>query len=176
MSLARIVFYTRNMTKDAGGSHADVVKGILSSCSKHDNASGITGALLFDRRYFLQTMEGDRTLLTNQLKNIAIDERQSGLTLMSFSAIEKREFLGWTVGYAGHEETIDRLYLSYGLHPEFDPTRMSEHSAVRMLHDFCSLESKYVQRSIPLSTPNAPVALVRTALVREQSSAARGLS
>ena len=159
MSLSRIVFYTRNLSKEQDGSHADVIKGILQSCRQHDNASGITGALIFDRRYILQAMEGDRTLLSSRIRNLSADERHGGLTLMSFGSIDVREFTGWTVGYAGHEETTDRLYMLYGSLPEFDPTRMSEVSALHLLREFSCLESKFVQRSAPLVNRTAAVAL-----------------
>lgn len=148
MTLARVVFFSRNLAKETGSSQAEMVKVMLATCVRHDSASGITGAVLFDHRHFLQAIEGDRTLVSNQLRAVFRDERQGGTTLMSFERIPKREFRGWTVGYAGHDEALDRVYLTYGVLPEFDPSRLSEENALHLLREVSQLDSRYIQRSV----------------------------
>lgn len=176
MTLARVVFFTRNLAKESGSSQAEMVKAMLAACVKHDSASGITGAVLFDHRHFLQAIEGDRTLVSHQLRSIFKDERQGGLTLMSFEPIVKREFQGWTIGYAGHDDALDRLYLTYGVLPEFDPSRLSEQNAVHLLRDVCLLESKYLQRSLPTNTAGPVNAVAIEPGAKETRTAVRGLS
>jgi hypothetical protein len=176
MTLSRVVFFTRNLAKESGSSQAEMVKAMLAACVKHDSASGITGAVLFDHRHFLQAIEGDRTLVSHQLRTIFKDERQGGLTLMSFEPIIKREFRGWTIGYAGHDEALDRLYLTYGVLPEFDPSRLSEMNAVQLLRDSCLLDSKYIQRSIPTNNYGQVNMPTVEPVSRESRAAVRGLS
>lgn len=176
MTLARVVFFSRNLARESGISQAEMVKAMLAACVKHDSASGITGAVLFDHRHFLQAIEGDRTLISHQLRSVFKDERQGGLTLMSFEPIAKREFRGWTIGYAGHDEALDRLYLTYGVLPEFDPSRLSEMNAVQLLRDFCLLDSKYIQRSILTNNVGQVAAATVEPAAKETRVAVKGLS
>ncbi|MDR3373810.1 MAG: BLUF domain-containing protein [Ancalomicrobiaceae bacterium] len=176
MTLSRVVFFSRNLAKETGSSQAEMVKAMLAACVKHDSASGITGAVLFDHRHFLQAIEGDRTLISHQLRSIFKDERQGGLTLMSFERIVKREFRGWTIGYAGHDEALDRLYITYGVLPEFDPSRLSELNAFQLLRDSCLLESRYIQRSAPLNGPGQVTATLPEQGAKETKPSIRGLS
>ena len=176
MTLSRVVFFSRNLAKETGSSQAEMVKAMLAACVRHDSASGITGAVLFDHRHFLQAIEGDRTLISHQLRAIFKDERQGGLTLMSFERIVKREFRGWTIGYAGHDEALDRLYITYGVLPEFDPSRLSESNAFQLLRDSCLLESKYIQRSAPINGPSQGTTMFPEQGAKENKPTIRGLS
>jgi hypothetical protein len=158
MSLSQIVFYSRNLLTLHGGTMRELVRDILASCNRYDRASGFTGALVFNETFFLQAMEGDPVALSDQLWTLAADSRHSGMVLIAARAIEQRDFRGWTVGYAGHTEPLETLYLRYGAKPRLDPTQMSVAGAVALLRAFTEVEGNHcVQRSGPAAAGAAKV-------------------
>jgi hypothetical protein len=144
MYLSRVNFYTRCSLK---GAAAGWIKEILLSCTTYDSASGLSGTLLFNERYFVQSMEGERSLLTNQVVKIAEDSRQSGLTIISFTPIATRMYPGWTVAYAGRNDAMDSLYFRHSVIGELDPVRMTHEMIEGLFAELCEMEGANIQRS-----------------------------
>lgn len=158
MPLSQIVFYSHNLlTLQDGGAMRDMVRDILASCSRYDRASGFTGALIFNEKFFLQAMEGERGALSDQLWTVAADSRHNGMVLISARTIERRDFRGWTVGYGGHSEILDALYLEYGAKAVLDPTGMSLSGVIGLLRALTEVEGQhFVQRSRPTAPASKP--------------------
>lgn len=146
MLLSRMVFFSRNAAK-SGENASAMIKSILQACSEYSPSSGLTGGLVFNERYFLQVTEGARDQLTKKLKTLMADEKQTDLTLLSMEPIDQRDFDGWAVGYAGRATDAERLYLKYSLSVDLDPTRISHRAAHAFVHEFCTLDTFYVQRT-----------------------------
>ncbi|MFC7053516.1 BLUF domain-containing protein [Hansschlegelia quercus] len=152
MPLHRIVFYSSNETKLTSSSMRDFVRDVLDNCARLEAISGLTGALLFNERFFLQVMEGDKVAISEQMWKISQDERHSLMVILAAGAIPRRAFLTWTVGYAGRSPELDKLYLSYGPAPKFDPTRMTAASAVDLVQDFIKAEhGQMVKHAEPMA-------------------------
>lgn len=148
MPLSQIVFFSRNKVKLGGGSMREMVRDILAACNRYDRVSGLTGALVFNEDFFLQAMEGERTAISDQLWGLAADNRHSGMVMVSCRTIERRDFEGWMVGYAGHSEALDAIYMHYGTSAKLDPTDMSVHGVIDLLRAFAHLDgSHFVQRA-----------------------------
>lgn len=154
MPLHQIVFYSRNQVKLSGASMREMVRDLLAACNKYDRVSGLTGALVFNENFFLQAMEGERAVISDQLWSLATDSRHNGLVLVSARNIERRDFEGWMVGFAGHSDALDAIYMHYGTAPKLDPTDMSVQGAIDLLRSFAHLDgSHFVQRSGAGSAP-----------------------
>ncbi|MDB5647277.1 BLUF domain-containing protein [Methylobacterium sp.] len=155
MSVSQIVFYSHNLLTLQGDAMREMVRDILASCSRYDRASGFTGALIFNEKFFLQGMEGETAALSEQLWTLAADSRHNAMVLVSARVVERREFRGWTVGYAGRSEALDELYLQFGPKAKLDPTTMSISGAVGLLQAFTQMEGNhFIQRSrAPVSVP-----------------------
>lgn len=150
MVLSQILFYSQNHVALSGGSMRDMVRDILASCSRYDRRTGITGALVFNESFFLQAMEGERSAISDQLWSLAADNRHSGMVLLSARAIDRRDFEGWIVGFAGHTPALDALYMHYGCEAKLDPTRMTPQGAIDLLRSVSHLDgTHYVQKSGP---------------------------
>lgn len=148
MPLFQVVFYSRNQIKMTGGSMRDMVRDILAACNRYDRGSGQTGALVFNEHFFFQAMEGERAMISDQLWSLAADNRHSGMVLLSARTVERRAFEGWMVGFAGHSDALDALYMQYGTAPRLDPTDMSVQGAIDMMRAFAVLDaSHFVQKS-----------------------------
>lgn len=148
MSLSQILFYSQNQVALSGGSMRDMVRDILASCSRYDVRTGITGALLFNETFFLQAMEGERAAISDQLWSLAADNRHSGMVLLSARAIDRRDFEGWIVGFAGHTPALDALYMLYGCEAKLDPSQMTIQGAIDLLRSVSHLDgTHFVQKS-----------------------------
>lgn len=154
MFLSRITFYSRNAIKV--GESAGVIRGILHACSEYSPSSGLTGGLVFNERFYLQVMEGAREQIARQMASIMADERHAGVTLIGMHEIERRDFDGWAVGYAGRTIDAERLFLRYGTVMELDPTRMTGASAEAFVREFTALDTIYVQRATPFEARQEP--------------------
>ena len=93
MILSRLIYFSEE--RDVG---AQGVLRILDEAREGNRAEGITGVLAFDRRWFLQCLEGPRDVLTRKFLAIAGDQRHGGVTLIAFEEVDHRLFPDWSMG------------------------------------------------------------------------------
>lgn len=156
MLLSRVIFFAKNNLQADGTRIVDLVKAILNACTSYDAASGLSGALAFNNRYFLQVMEGDRELVTRQFLKTGIDPRVAGVTLAGFDEVPNRAFTGWTVAYVGSSnEEFDRLVMQHSVASHLDPSHMTGDAILGLLAGISRLDSPYVQRSAAAAKPAA---------------------
>ncbi|WP_181706046.1 BLUF domain-containing protein [Chthonobacter rhizosphaerae] len=162
MYLHRLVYYSENKIRDLGLPLAKELKAIVLSGQKNNPAAGITGVLAFNDQYFVGVIEGDRRRLSSLLMRIARDKRAANLTVLSAGEIDERRFDDWTSVYAGHSETVDRLYLRFGLTQGLDPGRMSADSLFALLDALSRLEAGQLARHPTSATEHGEVIKVTT--------------
>jgi hypothetical protein len=93
VTLTRLVYYSEE--RDVG---TQGILRILDEAREGNRGEDITGVLAFDRRWFVQCLEGSREALTRKFLAIARDQRHSGVTLVSFAETAGRLFPDWTMG------------------------------------------------------------------------------
>ena len=142
MYLHRLVYYSDNKIRELGLPLAAELKAIIAAGHKNNPPAGITGALIFNERYFVGVLEGDRRRVSTALLKIAADKRNADLTILAAGAVEERRFDDWLSVYAGHSEAVDRVYLRFGLTQGLDPGRMSAESLVRLVEAICRLDPR----------------------------------
>ncbi len=68
--------------------------------SRRDNAArGVTGALAYHDRGFVQVLEGPEAAVEDLLARIARDPRQTGMSVFDRSRVDRRVFDGWAMGW-----------------------------------------------------------------------------
>ena len=131
----RLVYKSRSKTKI----DLELVNSILESSQKGNTDSGISGALLATRQYFLQILEGSFEDVNKLYSSIVKDSRHDEVQLISFTCIENRIFESWTMHGIGvfdlNIELSRQLKDSYGEeHGEVCfPTE--EWKVLAMIHD-----------------------------------------
>ncbi|WP_083463313.1 BLUF domain-containing protein [Prosthecomicrobium hirschii] len=143
MNLARLVFYSSNVTQPSQVSQT--VQAIVRECS----APGLTGTLLFDERYFLYAVEGPRTALSARLGEMFIDARQRDVTLLSLTYVSERRFPSWLLAFAAPTPEFQELFIRFGSTPSFDPPALSPENANGLLQELWRSESRYISRRPP---------------------------
>lgn len=144
MMLSRLVFYSRTTLRIVES--ANMIRRLLQTCGEYSPASGLTGGIVFNEKYFMHVIEGSRDQISRQLRNIFADPRYEDVTILSVEEIVRREFDGWAVGYAGHTVDAERIYLRYSPTVDINPALISARALFEFVRDFCALDTLYVQR------------------------------
>jgi hypothetical protein len=72
---------------------------LLELAREKNQASGLTGMLLYSSQSFLQMLEGDPAALEETYQRIVGDERHINLRLLMNSDVPARLFPDWTMGF-----------------------------------------------------------------------------
>lgn len=121
--LSRLIYFSEE--RDVG---VQGILRILDEARAGNSSEAITGVLAFDRRWFLQCLEGSRDVVTRRFLTIAQDRRHSGVTLIAFEHIGERLFPDWSMGAMNVSSLGDA----------FDPPSMTASAALETL---CSLQA-----------------------------------
>ena len=115
------------------------VQSLLDTARRSNRLHDISGMLVFDSKYFLQAIEGNRQALSNLYGNLVRDKRHQRLLLLGFEPLERRVFSDWTMGFAAADASRRRLYLRHGPSSRFDPYQLTGPAALALLQEL-SLE------------------------------------
>lgn len=72
---------------------------ILDVSRRNNAARGVTGALAYHDRAFVQVLEGPEAAVEALLATIARDPRHTGVTVCDRSRVDDRAFGGWSMGW-----------------------------------------------------------------------------
>ena len=88
---------------------------------KHNKTAGISGALIYHNKYFLQVLEGEQVAVENRFYEwIEKDKRHVEVTLLTKGIVNKRIFLNWDMGFFGSHDGEDYVLLGltdFNKHP-----------------------------------------------------------
>ncbi len=130
MAIVRLIYVSRLAV---GFGPNDVIK-ILDVSEQNNQKLGITGALCYDPRSFLQCLEGPRDQVNKLYNTIIRDERHTDVTLLYYADVEERAFGEWSMAYVRSDELTGQLILRFGDSKRFDPYAFSAKQAVRFLN------------------------------------------
>ncbi len=87
---------------------------ILETARQNNQEQNICGMLCYERRYFLQCLEGERSAVNELYLDIADDPRHDEITIVSYEEIPETEFSQWQMGYAGSSAEFNELLSEMG--------------------------------------------------------------
>ncbi|WP_269520298.1 BLUF domain-containing protein [Alteromonas sp. BMJM2] len=128
MKLVQLLYFSRASREM---SLADL-KSVLESARKNNTNLEVSGMLCYDRRYFLQALEGERDVVNELYLDIADDPRHDEVTIISYCNVEKLSFDQWKMGYASSSAEFNKLLSEMG-QQDFLPAEMSEEQAFHFL-------------------------------------------
>lgn len=145
MPLVRLVYFSENQIDPAAGSVIRVLSQILSASNTNNWKSDITGALMFDEQWFIQTLEGERAKVWETFERIREDERHTGVVIAEVVDIEKRIFANWWMGLATRSVKTEAAFAPALHRGKLDPRLMS---AADMLSLMKALSLIGLQRAV----------------------------
>lgn len=112
---------------------------ILKQAQDNNAANGITGMLLFNKDYFLQTIEGPRAQINRLLYVLMADKRHYDLQLLDTRELKHREWAKWSMNYASPTQENIAVYLKYSTTVNFNPYLLSAESANGLMRELSLL-------------------------------------
>lgn len=131
MPLSRLIYASR--ASDALA--PDALDQILESSRRNNAKLGVSGALLFGSREFLQCLEGSREAVNHTYARILGDPRHADVQMIEYREVGRRLFPDWGMHGLPPGLLTRQRVLRYGERELFSPTRMSAESALAMLED-----------------------------------------
>jgi len=87
----------------------DNLEPILETAKRNNAKNGLTGVLLFNKTYFIQSLEGSRPKINRLLKNLSADPRHSDMQIIEFKDILVRSWGQWSMGYSNIGTALNQL-------------------------------------------------------------------
>lgn len=132
MHLYRLTYYSRVALDLSASTLRHEIGGIMKASLENNAACGITGALMFDRSWFLQALEGDRAAVTEAFIRIARDPRHADIVILDCTSTDERRFADWSMAFVDASDMTEAL-TKYGPSDAFEPDRLSVGAAVDLL-------------------------------------------
>lgn len=121
MNLVRLIYVSRmTETCDMEG-----IQEILAVSRKKNAAAEITGILCYDPMYFLQCLEGPKTVVNALYNHILRDDRHVEVVLLEYADIEDRNFGRWTMAFLNSAEIDRETLAAFTKGNKFDPRKLS---------------------------------------------------
>lgn len=143
MNMVRLIY----ASKLGKGIKAEDLQQILDVSRKNNEERGITGALCYDPRAFLQCLEGHRDIVNALYSAIVRDERHRDVTLIEYTDIHQREFETWSMAFVRTDELDRQLLVKYSTSHDFDPFSMSALQASAFIADLASERQSFLERA-----------------------------
>ena len=126
------LIYASRMAKGCGPKDLEA---ILDISRKKNPSIGVTGALCYSARGFLQCLEGSRSAVNTLYRRIVQDERNEDITLISYEHITERTFGQWSMAYVRADGVDAKILKKHKVDQDFDPFSVTPKQAIGLLRD-----------------------------------------
>tara|TARA_B100000902_G_C26861638_1_gene693328 strand:- start:112 stop:549 length:438 start_codon:yes stop_codon:yes gene_type:complete len=114
----------------------DEVNEIAKTSSVRNNECDITGFLVFNQNYFVQTLEGPAKAVNDTYHRIAKDKRHKDIMILSYeNDIPKRSFAHWDLAYITLRKVSREIYYPFMTSGDFDPYTLNPNSIMPFMHE-----------------------------------------
>lgn len=138
--LHQLMYYSKSTVKGGDREMLAQLRDIVSSAQRNNSRAGITGFLIFDKVWFVQVLEGDRSKVNDTYGRIALDRRHSGLNIVNVCDIAQRSFPNWTMGSALRTPDVQEIYLRHGIGGHLEPARIKSAAIMDLALDLQAFE------------------------------------
>ncbi|MBX9930182.1 MAG: BLUF domain-containing protein [Methylobacterium sp.] len=136
----QLVYYSRNTVPGGDRAMLTNLREIVSVSQRNNSRDGVTGFLIFDKTWFIQVLEGERSQVTETYARIGRDTRHSSATIMNVRDVPNRLFPNWTMGGAMRTPEVQEVYLQHGIGGAIDPARLKSEQILRLALDLQAFE------------------------------------
>lgn len=116
MSLVRLVYASRSRLVEADR-RVELAR-ILETARRLNAERHVTGFLMATPGGFAQILEGETGSIAETYGRIMVDPRHDELRLLAQDAVAHRQFAGWAMAFAEHNETTEFIFGLYGVSPD----------------------------------------------------------
>ena len=143
--IMRLTYISRYNNHNPNGE----VSRILAQAQQNNTYNGITGALIFNHNYFLQSIEGARPVINNLLRKLVQDNRHFSLQVIECTEIEQRRWDKWSMKYLIPSEDNKEHSLKFSAGTQFNPYLMSTNQIMMMIDALSKPEEPVMPKKKP---------------------------
>ncbi|MEM9386552.1 MAG: BLUF domain-containing protein [Pseudomonadota bacterium] len=143
--LLRLTYMSRFNTHNEPGE----LQRILTQARKNNTANGITGVLIFNHNYFLQSIEGRRPMINELLRKLTADSRHFSLQVIEAREIDGRRWGGWSMNYLTPSEKYQKEALRFSGGTQFNPYLMSTRQVMMLIESLTKMQERRPRRETP---------------------------
>lgn len=130
------------------------LKNILAKARTKNKERGITGILVFNNAYFLQSIEGSRPVINDLLRSLSVDKRHFNLQVVQAEEIQERRWSQWFMDYVSPNVKNKATFLQYSSIDRFNPYLMKADSIRQMLVALSSAHEPLREATTPSPAPS----------------------
>ncbi len=138
MAIVRLIYFSDFRIDVKNGQMSQKITEIIDVSERNNAAKGITGALVFDRNWFVQVLEGAMDDVWETFKTIERDPRHVNIRFVEMITVPSRRFSDWRMGCAERVTQHDAVFAPYLYDGRFEPANMSGDMIVSMMVDLSS--------------------------------------
>ena len=135
MNLVRLIYAS---SKTAEWNDYELKK-LIDQAAQRNKADAITGLLVFNRKFFLQCIEGRRDKVSELYARILKDPRHQQVQLLSFDEIDLREMERWNMCYVPDSQITQDMVLKYSDTTDFNPYSMTAAGSLAFIRHALSI-------------------------------------
>ena len=136
--ILRLTYISRYNTDNPKGE----VTRILTQAQKNNERNGITGALVFNHNYFLQSIEGARPVINELLRKLVKDDRHHALQIIECREVELRHWSKWSMKYLIPSDENKGLALKFSTGTQFNPYLMNTNQIMMLIETLSDLQEQ----------------------------------
>ena len=136
--ILRLTYISRYNTDNPNGE----VTRILAQAQENNERNGITGALVFNHNYFLQSIEGSRPVINALLRKLVEDERHYSLQVIECREVEQRHWSKWSMKYLIPSDENKELALKFSTGSQFNPYLMNTNQIMMLIDTLSELQEQ----------------------------------
>ena len=131
MSLSRIVYFSENRIEPTERDRQ--ITELQRVAVSRNRRCQVTGALVYDDRWFAQALEGEIHFVEDILDSILRDARHANVTIVSKIIVPERLFGKWSMGFATRTLKSEPLFGLHGFSATRTPSIMSEKNLLKLM-------------------------------------------
>lgn len=141
MILTRLIYASKVSPKCTG----EEIQKILETARKNNKEKGLSGALVYSHKYFLQILEGGRDEVNKLYLKIAQDDRLIEPTIIDYSNIHSRSYNEWTMRLFLETNINKSFNFKHSAVTDFNPFLMNREAVVEFL---MNVSKNYVEETV----------------------------
>jgi hypothetical protein len=136
--ILRLTYVSRYNTDNA---NIEVAR-ILEQAQRNNERNGITGVLVINENYFLQSIEGARPVINGLLRELIKDDRHFSLQIVECREIEQRRWNKWSMKYLTPNDGDNEYVLKFSATNKFNPYLMSTSQIMLFIEALSTLQEQ----------------------------------
>jgi hypothetical protein len=133
MAIYRLIYYSENHIDYRTPEARETITNILTVSRRNNENRQISGALILDDLWFIQSLEGNREQVWETYKKITNDERHHNIVICQANDYCDRVFGNWTMAFAVRNAETAKAFDLYAAPKGLNPPAMSAQDMVDLL-------------------------------------------